>query len=401
MLKHRLLHGSSWYWMSWRGFDFFDDHGITTEKINLSGSVTADKVLGSAVDWIEDVPAGEPVFLFLHFYDVHYHYDPPAPFSTMFDRAPTSKDRRFKNYYAHKKRPLTKKQAAHQLAQYDESIRYVDAELEKLHALLSKAGRKTRWVVTSDHGEEFGERESWGHAHTLYAEQLRVPLIISGDGLPEGVVIEDAVGIHDIATTVAPWVDGALPAADGIDLAPAMGGAPLPDRAFPAETFRFKTRRISLYEKGLRLEWDVNADRRELFSSDTDLLETTDLAQIQPADMMRLTKRAEQVFGKPWQANASGVVLARKGVVLGNGAHKRGRVEPGQTFQVLPYDAKVRFKVPRSGDDAQGPWRSTGGKLPPEGAPVSYQAEVKAAGVTLDDETRRKLEALGYVQGEE
>jgi len=382
-----------------RGFDFFDDHGITTEKINLSGSVTADKVIGSAVDWMEDVPAGEPVFLFLHFYDVHYHYDPPAPFATMFDRAPSSDDRRFKNYYAHKKNPLTEEQAAHQVAQYDESIRYVDDQLQQLAKRMSDAGRKTRWVITSDHGEEFGERGSWGHAHTLYAEQLRVPLIVSGAGLPSGVVVKDPVGIHDIAPTVAKWVDGNLPDADGINLAPAMGGASIPDRPFPAETFRFKTRRISLYEKGMRIEWDVRRDRRELFAADADRLEVTDLAQLQPADLATLAKRAEEVFGKPWVANASGVVVPKKGAVLSNGAHKRGRVEPGQTFQVLPYDAKVRFKVPRSGEGVQGPWRSTA--RPPAGAPLSYKAEVKTAGVTLDEETRKKLEALGYVQSDE
>jgi arylsulfatase A-like enzyme len=383
-----------------RGFDFFDDHGITSEKINLSGSVTVDKVIGSAVDWVEDVPAGEPVFLFLHFYDVHYHYDPPAPFSTMFDRAPAKSDRKFRNYYSHMKKPLTEAQTAHQLAQYDESIRYVDSELEKLHKIMSDAGRKTRWVITSDHGEEFGERGSWGHAHTLYAEQLRVPLIVSGEGLPGGVVVEDAVGIHDIAPTVASWVGAELPDADGINLAPAMGGAAVPSRPFPAETFRFKTRRISLYEKGLRVEWDVAKGGRQLYASDTDLLETTNLAQLQPADLATISKRAEEIFGQPWVANAAGVVIPKKGAaVLSQGAHKRGRVVQGQTFQVLPYDAKVRFKVPRSGEKPQGPWSSS--KPPAEGSSLSYKASVKTEGVMLDAETRKKLEALGYVQAED
>jgi arylsulfatase A-like enzyme len=383
-----------------RGFDFFDDHGITSEKINLSGSVTADKVISSAVDWIEDVPAGEPVFLFLHFYDVHYHYDPPAPFSTMFDRAPARGDRRFKNYYAHKKKPLTPAQKAHQLAQYDESIRYVDDELQKLHKLLGDAGRKSRWVVTSDHGEEFGERGSWGHAHSLYAEQLRVPLIISGEGLPSGVVVPEAVGIHDIAPTVASWVGGVLPQADGIDLAPAMGGAAVPVRPFPAETFRFKTRRISLYEAGLRIEWDVKKDRRELFASDEDLLEQTDLSQLRPADLARMAKRVEAVFGQPWVANVAGEVLPKKGTFLSGGAHKRGQVEAGQRFQVLPYDARVRFKQRASAGPALGPWRSTG-KQPPHGGPLSFEATASTSDVTLDAETRKKLEALGYVQGDD
>jgi len=381
-----------------RGFDFFDDHGIETEKQNLKGDVVAPDVIGAAVDWIEDLPEGQPFFLFLHFYDVHYHYDPPAPFDTKFDRAPAKTDRRFRNYYAHKKKPLTEEQKAHQLAQYDESIAYVDDQLRQLHERLAQAGRKQRWVVTADHGEEFGERGSWGHAHSLYAEQLRVPLIVSGEGLPEGRVVPEAVGIHDIASTIASWVDQPMPEADGIDLNPAMAGAPVPGRAFPAETFRFKTRRISLYEGGKRIEWDLVRDRKELFDSDTDMLERTNVARTDVEGVKALAQRAEEVFGKPWVANADGKLEVAKGVVLNDGARRRSTVKTGEVFQVLPYDAKTTF-TPKDSETAQGPWRST--SPPPETAPISYRAETKTAGIELDAATRKMLEQLGYMQGDE
>ena len=309
-----------------RGFDFLDDHGIQTEKQNLKGEVVAPDVISAAVKWIEGLPEGKPFFLFLHFYDVHYHYDPPPPFDTKFDRAPAKTDRKFRNYAAHKKKPLTEEQKAHQLAQYDESIAYVDDQLRQLHAKLAEAGRKQRWVVTADHGEEFGERGSWGHAHTLYAEQLRVPLIVSGEGLPEGKVVKEAVGIQDIASTIASWVDQPMPEADGIDLNPAMAGAPVPSRAFPAETFRFKTRRISVYENGQRIEWDLRRNRKEVFNSDTDVLETKNIARSEPAAVKKLAKRAEEVFGKPWVATADGEVSVTKGVVMHNGPKKRKNV---------------------------------------------------------------------------
>ena len=134
-----------------RGFDFFDDHGIDNEKKNLRGEVVATDIIGEAVEWIESLEEGKPFYLFLHFYDVHYHYDPPPPFDTMFDRAPAKSDRRFTNYYRHKKKPLTKKQKAHQLAQYDESIAYVDAQLGGLYDALDKAGRKQRCLLVASH----------------------------------------------------------------------------------------------------------------------------------------------------------------------------------------------------------------------------------------------------------
>ena len=381
-----------------RGFDFFDDHGIQTEKQNLKGTVVASDVIGSAVDWIEDLPEGKPFFLFLHFYDVHYHYDPPPPFDTMFDRAPAKGDRKFKNYYAHFKKPLTETQKAHQLAQYDESIAYVDAQLKALYEQLESAGRKQRWVVTSDHGEEFGERGSWGHAHSLYAEQLRVPLIVSGAGLPENKVIAEAVGIHDIAKTVASWVDQPMAASDGLDLNPAMAGAPVPSRPFPAETFRFKTRRISLYENGKRIEWDLRKNNIELFNADEDRLELNDLAATDPASVAALSSRAEEVWARPWEASADGLVKVKKGVVLRDGARRSQRVSAGDTFQVLPYDAQTTF-TPLGATEPEGPWQST--SPPPEGASVAYNAEARTAGIELDADTRKMLEQLGYMQADD
>ena len=92
------------------------------------------------------------------FYDVHYEYDPPSPYDTMFDRPPQDGDRKYKNYFHFKKKPVKEKQMLHQIAQYDESIRYVDDQLKRIQDAADKAGRKIRWIITSDHGEEFGEK---------------------------------------------------------------------------------------------------------------------------------------------------------------------------------------------------------------------------------------------------
>ena len=62
---------------------------------------------------------------------------------------------------------------------YNAGVRYLDASLGALFDVLRSSGS---WdgmlvVVTSDHGEEFGEHDGFGH-HTLYDEILRVPLIV-------------------------------------------------------------------------------------------------------------------------------------------------------------------------------------------------------------------------------
>jgi len=393
-----------------RGFDHFDDFGIHTEKANLKGRVTVDKVIDSAMDWWAEQPAGQPVFLFLHTYDVHYTYDPPAPYATLFDRAPDKHDPHYKNYFFFKKHPLAPAELEHQQAQYDEAIRWVDENLRGLDERLRKSGRTVRWVLTSDHGEELGERGSWGHAHTLYAEQLHVPLVITerrADGtssLPQGKVVTDTVGTLDLAPTIAAWVPGAGPLQpDGIDLNPALHGTPLPTRSWPASTSRFDTNRIGLLEDGLRLEWDLASDQAELFVAADDPSELHDVAAERPGDVARLEARLQALAGQPWTARVDGTVLTDGSArVLLDGVHTRQGVLAGQRFQVLPLDAPVQFALP--GAAPVGPWQAVGGSPPGTTDPLGFDTRATGPqGVVMDEATRKALEALGYVQeaGEE
>jgi len=69
---------------------------------------------------------------------------------------------------------------------YDGEVSYVDRNLEVLFEALSETGvlKQSIVVVTSDHGEEFGEHDVFGHGASLFGAVVRVPLIIS---LPDGL----------------------------------------------------------------------------------------------------------------------------------------------------------------------------------------------------------------------
>jgi arylsulfatase A-like enzyme len=72
------------------------------------------------------------------------------------------------------------------ISQYDGEIRWTDESVGMLFRLLKEKGlwENTAVVVTSDHGEEFFDH---GHKHNLYAETVRVPLIIKYPrGRPRG-----------------------------------------------------------------------------------------------------------------------------------------------------------------------------------------------------------------------
>jgi arylsulfatase len=382
-----------------RGFDRFSDFDIDSEKQNLRGEVLAENVVDEALRWWGEQPAGQPVFLFLHSYDVHYEYDPPGDYGTLFDRAPESSDRKYKNYHHFKKHKVSEEQFEHQRAQYDESIRYVDDQFKRLADAAKAAGRDVRFVITADHGEEFGERGSWGHAHTLYAEQLHVPLIISGPGIPKGIV-NGAVGTQDVAPTIAGWVDGTpdFGVLDGIDLAGMMAGAESPRRGFSAETTRFKTNRLAYYADGLRLEWDLKGNKAELFDPHADPKEANDLAASRPDDVLKLQKALAADLGTPWKATMAGKIET-KGRILKDGKRlKMLRVQPGDEFQVLPYDAGVFMTVEGT---RYGPWKSIGGDRPGEGCPLRFSGGGATGSVAMDDGDLALLETLGYITEDE
>ena len=85
------------------------------------------------------------------------------------------------------------------IALYDAEVAFTDVQVGRI--LLELMARKvgpTIVVVTSDHGEEFGEHGGLQHSRTLFEELLRVPLIISGPGVPQGTTTETPVSLLDV-----------------------------------------------------------------------------------------------------------------------------------------------------------------------------------------------------------
>jgi choline-sulfatase len=62
---------------------------------------------------------------------------------------------------------------------------------------VSGAAAETRVLYTSDHGDAVGQRGLWGKS-TLYEEVVGVPLIVAGDGFPEGRVVDEPCNLVDI-----------------------------------------------------------------------------------------------------------------------------------------------------------------------------------------------------------
>ncbi len=365
-----------------RGFDRFEDFDITTKKRNLKATVDAEEVVEEALEFLRETP-GQPHFLFLHLYDVHYPYDAPPPWNERFDWPSSQEDLKYKTYFHYLDHPLDPEQLSHQVAQYDEELAYVDAQLEALSRAFEAAERPVILVVTSDHGEEFGERGSWGHAHTLFPEKLRVPLIATGPGLGISVV-QGTVGTQDIAPTLAELAQTSL-TGDGLSLVAATHGEALPARTFVGDTSRFKTNRIGLWLGGQRVDWNAKADVWGLYA---DPAEATDMSAERPEELVRLRDDLGKALPTPWVAGPGELRTSGRLVIDGVAQGKKAVLEAEQAFAVVPVDARVWH-------GEQGPWSLR--KPPPEEAPVRLRGP-STGGATLSAEDRARLEALGYIQ---
>lgn len=161
--------------------------------------VTNDKVYGQWKSFHEEVaPTGDsaPFFAFVHLWDVHFDFTPPAPYDTMFD--PDYEGRvtgRDFFYDASINAAMDERDKRHIIALYDGEIRWTDEVVGRIRDDLAKAGQleNTILVITSDHGTELFDHGRKGHRSALYEEQIHIPLIIHW---PAGVVS----GRHDGVT---------------------------------------------------------------------------------------------------------------------------------------------------------------------------------------------------------
>lgn len=175
--------------------------------IDIPGRKRAETVNRELLDWVDDLDGTRPFFAMLNYLDVHSPYLPPSGYSGRLNKAGTYQTSRIEigawNEYDHLPSPEVLKEWGDR---YDESLMYLDHEIGNLLDSLRARGAlgNTFIVVTSDHGESFGEHESIHHGANLYLEQVHVPLLLWGpDMVPPGIVVDVPVDLRGVAPTIA------------------------------------------------------------------------------------------------------------------------------------------------------------------------------------------------------
>ncbi|MCX6545289.1 MAG: sulfatase-like hydrolase/transferase [Acidobacteria bacterium] len=178
------------------GFTTYDDliPRSPDAPLKLDAERPASVVADLALKWISAHTAARldrPFFLWVHFYDPHAPYEPPAD---ALARAGGNA--------------------------YDGEVTNVDAHIGRLLSAICESGDEanTLIVVVGDHGESLGEHGERTHGMLLYDGALRIPLVMAGPGVPTGIV-QQPVSLVDIAPTVLRLARTPVPAGmDGKDL---------------------------------------------------------------------------------------------------------------------------------------------------------------------------------------
>lgn len=158
----------------------------------------ADAVTGELLHWIDARDRQRPFFAFLNFLDAHQPYLPPPPFNTKF--GPGGALPPISGRYSWGPKETQQSQDA-----YDGAIAYLDQEVARLIDDLKTRQLldNTLIVITSDHGEQFGENGLFDHGNSLYRPSLEVPLVMYFPSrLPQGRRVPEGVSLADLPATI-------------------------------------------------------------------------------------------------------------------------------------------------------------------------------------------------------
>ena len=179
-------------WGYAQGYDHYEfAHGSNRKRTIENDRASRDFVF----DALES--ADGPTFVWAHMMGVHQYYAPDEFLRFEPDGATpvdmtTPGARRVEQYET----------VENSVAQYDNSILFDDDLVGQIYDRIVEKHPNTILIVTSDHGEEFMDHGAWEHCSTLYNEMLKVPLLVVGPGVPEGVRVDGITDSLDLFPSI-------------------------------------------------------------------------------------------------------------------------------------------------------------------------------------------------------
>lgn len=185
-----------------QGFDVY------TDEQTFGGFDNSEK---HALAWLDSIK-GKKFFMFFHGYDLHGQFPDAPDYKSIYSppnyagpyKGTPKEEAELREQQLVGPISLSPADVLFWKALYDGKIHDADARLKNFLDELGKRGlvKNTMIVVLSDHGEEFYDHGGIDHGHSLYDEQIRIPLIFVIPGTAGGKVIASQVGTIDLMPTI-------------------------------------------------------------------------------------------------------------------------------------------------------------------------------------------------------
>ena len=235
-----------------RGFAHFEDYPLTPRSLlgrtvpgkldprehpesrrflrRRSGSASnpamRDGINDAFLDWLGRRRPDRPFFAFLNYFDAHEPYVPPAEYrGPLRDPAQAPAGLPVPARLSWRWTSMRRRHGTSSMARdcYDDCIAFLDDQLGRLLDELRGQGLldNTVVIITSDHGEAFGDHGLFGHGYSVYLDEIAVPLVILSPDAPAGRVVDSPVSLRDLPATV-------------VDQLGLSAGSPFPGRSLAA-----------------------------------------------------------------------------------------------------------------------------------------------------------------------
>lgn len=287
-----------------RGFEHYDDRLSEGEGQWLERRAPA--TVAAALAWLSAAP--EPWHVWIHFYDPHLPYEPPAELAGDGPRGA-----------------------------YDGEVAAVDRAIGILRARLPASGREVVTLFAGDHGESLGEHGEASHGFFVYDSTLRVPVVFHAPGRVEPGRSAAPIRLVDLTPTLLALLGLPVPRdLDGVSLAPTLAGEAQAVEPAYFETYQpWRSYGWAPLRGVLAGGWKwIAAPRPELYDLSVDPAESTNLYAERPQQGRAMHRLLREILEREAPAGAAvedPEALARLRALgyLGTGAARVGEPPHG------------------------------------------------------------------------
>lgn len=274
-----------------QGFNYYDENFDKNKKNEyFFAERNAEKVLSSASRWIKQNKFSK-WFVWIHLFDPHQPYLPPYPFNKI-----------YKNNL------------------YLGEVAYVDYSLGNFFNFLKeeKIFNNLFIILTSDHGEAFGEHNEVNHSTFIYDTTLHIPLIIKANkSVFKNKIIFNQVSLVDIMPTILDFLNIKIPNfCQGKSLLPYIKGN---NKEKSSSSIYLETYAPFLdYNWSSLIGWRnypwkyIKAPNEELYKLDTDPNEINNLISYYPNIAKQMRKELSLFLSKQKQKQQEFLSLNNK-----------------------------------------------------------------------------------------